>query len=50
MRRFHETGEAPVLNQRLELSALDKSGREFPVELTVTSPIMRPSSGPMPDV
>jgi PAS domain S-box-containing protein len=37
MRRFHETGEAPVLNQRLELTALHRSGREFPVELTITS-------------
>jgi PAS domain S-box-containing protein len=39
MRRFHETGEAPVVNQRLELTALHRSGREFPVELTITSPI-----------
>jgi two-component system sensor histidine kinase/response regulator len=39
MRRFHETGAAPVLNQRLELTALDRSGREFPVELTITSPM-----------
>jgi PAS domain S-box-containing protein len=39
MRRFHDTGEAPVLNQRLEVSALDKSGREFPIELTVTLPM-----------
>src|SRR5262249_10955485 len=37
MRRFHETGEAPVLNQRLELTALHRSRREFPVELTVRS-------------
>jgi PAS domain S-box-containing protein len=44
MKRFHETGEAPVVNQRLELSALDKSGREFPIELTVTSP-MRVENG-----
>ena len=44
MQRFHETGEAPVVNQRLELSALDKSGREFPIELTVTSP-MRVENG-----
>ena len=44
MRRFHETGEAPVVNQRLELSAIDRSGREFPVELTVTSP-MRVENG-----
>jgi PAS domain S-box-containing protein len=39
MRRFHETGEAPVVNQRLELSALHRSGREFPIELTITSPM-----------
>ena len=44
MKRFHETGDAPVVNQRLELSALDKSGREFPIELTVTSP-MRVENG-----
>ena len=44
MRRFHDTGAAPVVNQRLELSALDKSGREFPIELTVTSP-MRVENG-----
>ena len=44
MRRFHETGEAPVVNQRLELTALHRSGREFPVELTITSP-MRVESG-----
>ena len=39
MRRFHETGDAPVVNQRLELTALHRSGREFPIELTVTSPM-----------
>ena len=39
MRRFHQTGEAPVVDQRLELTALHRSGREFPVELTVTSPM-----------
>ena len=44
MRRFHETGEAPVVDQRLELTALHRSGREFPVELTVTSP-MRAENG-----
>jgi PAS domain S-box-containing protein len=44
MRRFHETGEAPVVNQRLELTALHRSGREFPIELTVTSP-MRVENG-----
>ncbi|MBC7851866.1 MAG: PAS domain S-box protein, partial [Pirellulaceae bacterium] len=30
------TGEGPVLNQRLELSALRADGTDFPVELTVT--------------
>jgi PAS domain S-box-containing protein len=39
LRRFHETGDAPVVNQRLELTALDRSGREFPIELTITSPM-----------
>jgi PAS domain S-box-containing protein len=39
MRRFHETGAAPVVNQRLELTALHRSGREFPIELTITPPI-----------
>jgi PAS domain S-box-containing protein len=39
MRRFHETGEAPVVNQRLELTALHRSGHEFPVELTISSPM-----------
>ena len=44
MRRFHETGEAPVVHQRLELTALHRSGREFPIEITITSP-MRLESG-----
>ncbi len=39
MRKFHQTGEAPVVNQRLELTALHRSGHEFPIELTVTSPM-----------
>jgi PAS domain S-box-containing protein len=39
MRRFHATGSAPVVNTRLELTALHRSGREFPVELTITSPV-----------
>jgi PAS domain S-box-containing protein len=39
MRRFLETGEAPVVNQRLELRALHRSGREFPIEITITSPM-----------
>ena len=34
--RYLATGEGPVLNQRLELSALHSNGSEFDVELTVT--------------
>ncbi|MBI1840031.1 MAG: PAS domain S-box protein [Verrucomicrobia bacterium] len=37
LRRFLDTGEGPVLNRRIELSALHQSGREFPAELTVTA-------------
>jgi PAS domain S-box-containing protein len=44
MRRFHETGDAPVVNQRLELMALHRDGREFPIEITITSP-MRTAEG-----
>jgi PAS domain S-box-containing protein len=35
MKRFLETGEGPVLNKRIELSALHRDGHEFPVELTI---------------
>ncbi len=33
---FLATGEGPVLNQRIEVSALRRDGREFLVELTIT--------------
>jgi len=36
--RYLETGEARVLGRRIEVSALKKSGEEFPVELSI-SPI-----------
>ncbi len=36
LQRHLETGDAAVLNRRLELSALRKDGSEFPVELTIT--------------
>ena len=45
LRRFHETGEAPVVNQRLELTAMHRSGHEFPVELTITSPMRAEQGG-----
>ncbi|HUF64727.1 MAG TPA: PAS domain S-box protein, partial [Gemmatimonadaceae bacterium] len=34
--RYLATGEAKVLNRRLELSAIRRDGAEFPVELTIT--------------
>ncbi len=36
MAHFLATGEGPALNTRLELTALRRDGREFPVELTIT--------------
>jgi two-component system sensor histidine kinase/response regulator len=38
LERFLATGQGPVLGMRLELTALHRDGREFPVELTI-SPI-----------
>ncbi|HEV8420372.1 MAG TPA: PAS domain S-box protein [Actinomycetota bacterium] len=35
LERFLQTGQGPVLNRRVELAALHREGREFPVELTV---------------
>ncbi len=37
MRRFLETGEAPVVNRRLQLTALHRDGREFPIEIAITA-------------
>jgi len=37
LRRFLSSGEGPILNKRVELSALHKDGREFPIELSVTA-------------
>jgi PAS domain S-box-containing protein len=36
LERFLATGEGPVLNRRIELSALHRDGREFPIELSIT--------------
>ena len=36
LRKFLETGEGPVLNRRIEITALRRDGGEFPVELTVS--------------
>src|SRR5580704_8373828 len=34
---FFATGEGPILNRRIEITALHRAGHEFPVELTVTA-------------
>ena len=34
--RYNATAEERVLGRRIEITALDKSGREFPVELSIT--------------
>jgi PAS domain S-box-containing protein len=39
MQRFLSSGEAPVVNRRLELTALHRDGRELPIEITITSPM-----------
>ncbi len=36
LKRFLATGEGPILNRRIEITAVDRAGREFPVELTVS--------------
>ncbi len=39
--RLRDTGEAHVLNRRLELPARDRHGREFPVELSIIGVTVR---------
>jgi len=36
MRKWHETGEGPVLGIRLEIEAQNKKGNVFPIELAIT--------------
>ncbi|MBA2290928.1 MAG: PAS domain S-box protein [Gemmatimonadales bacterium] len=36
LEHFLATGEGPMLNRRVEVNALHRNGREFPVELTIT--------------
>jgi len=41
MKRFLATGEGPVLGRRIEIEAVDRSGRRFPIELAI-NPIPTP--------
>ena len=36
LEHFLKTGQGPVLNRRIEITALRRDGAEFPVELTIT--------------
>ncbi|HUG46014.1 MAG TPA: PAS domain S-box protein [Sphingomicrobium sp.] len=36
IKRYLETGTGPVMDQRIEITALHRSGREFPIELSIT--------------
>ncbi len=37
LRRFLATGEGPVLNKRIEITALHRDGTEFPIELAISA-------------
>jgi PAS domain S-box-containing protein len=37
LRRYFATGEGPVLNKRIEISGLHRTGRELPVELMISA-------------
>jgi PAS domain S-box-containing protein len=41
LKHFFETGEGPVLNKKLELTALRKDGSEFDVELSISATKVR---------
>ncbi len=36
LKKFLETGEGPVLNKRIEITAMHRDGHEFPVELAIS--------------
>ena len=36
LKRYLATGEAPIFNKRIEVEAMDRTGRKFPVELSVS--------------
>lgn len=41
MKHYLKTGEGPVLNQKIEITALRKGGEEFPIELAIVSVVMK---------
>lgn len=43
MRRFRESGHGPVIGRRIEITAIDRGGRRFPIELSINKVL-----GPVP--
>lgn len=41
MAHYLKTGEGPVLNQKIEIAALRKSGEQFPIELAIVPVVMK---------
>jgi PAS domain S-box-containing protein len=41
LKRFLETGQGPILNRRIEITALHRDGHEFPVEIAISPVTMR---------
>ncbi|GAO38904.1 putative two-component histidine kinase [Sphingomonas changbaiensis NBRC 104936] len=37
LERYNRTGRETILNRRIEITAVDRAGREFPVELSITT-------------
>ena len=42
LKKFLETGAGPVIGRRIDISAIDRSGRRFPIELSVFLDAARP--------
>jgi two-component system sensor kinase FixL len=40
LRHYHDTGAGPMLGKRIEITALHRGGREFPVELAITPAVI----------
>jgi PAS domain S-box-containing protein len=41
LRQFRDSGTGPVINKTLELAALRRDGTEFPIELSISSAMLR---------
>lgn len=41
LKHYFDTGKGPILGQQIELTALDKAGTEFPVELSIVPIVLK---------